>query len=97
MNDVIRYREGRPVHASSKAGPWHRTISFVRRHRVGLGAALLAVSATVAFGVVSAERARALSDQRLSAQNHRAEAKRTNKPIFLLAARPECRGVPGFW
>ena len=25
------------------------------------------------------------------------EAKRTGKPIFLLAARPECRGVPGFW
>ena len=27
----------------------------------------------------------------------RSEAKRTNRPILLLAARPECRGVPGFW
>lgn len=27
----------------------------------------------------------------------RAEAKRSGKPIFMIAARPECRGVPGFW
>jgi len=27
----------------------------------------------------------------------RAEAARTQRPIFLLAARPECRGVPGYW
>jgi len=26
-----------------------------------------------------------------------AEAKRTERPIFLVAARPECRGVPGKW
>lgn len=30
-------------------------------------------------------------------ESAQAEAKRTGKPIFLLAARPECRGVPGFW
>ena len=27
----------------------------------------------------------------------RAEAKRTDRPILLISARPECRGVPGFW
>ena len=26
-----------------------------------------------------------------------AEAARIQRPIFLIAARPECRGVPGFW
>ncbi len=26
-----------------------------------------------------------------------AEAKRTNKPIFLLSAAPQCLGVPGIW
>ena len=25
------------------------------------------------------------------------EAKRTNKPIFLLSAAPQCLGVPGIW
>ena len=25
------------------------------------------------------------------------EAKRTNKPILLLAAAPQCLGVPGIW
>lgn len=26
-----------------------------------------------------------------------AEAKRTQRPIFMTAARPECQGVPGIW
>ena len=30
-------------------------------------------------------------------ESARAEAARTNRPIFLLAARPCAGGVPGFW
>ncbi len=30
-------------------------------------------------------------------ESGRAEATRTARPIFLISARPECRGVPGFW
>ncbi|MHC4408173.1 MAG: hypothetical protein ACYS0E_00720 [Planctomycetota bacterium] len=30
-------------------------------------------------------------------ESARAEAKRTNRPILLTSARPECRDVPGFW
>ncbi|MDC3379088.1 hypothetical protein OAX78_02265 [Planctomycetota bacterium] len=26
-----------------------------------------------------------------------AEAERTRRPILFTSARPECRGVPGFW
>ena len=78
-------------------------IDLTFRHSLGTGAAvaLLGVIAPAQDRTTLDAPTAVAGEERIAwfgtLESARAEAKRTNRPIFLLAARPCAGQVPGFW
>jgi len=65
--DIRQYLEGRPVTAH-KATAWYRTGKFVRRHALGVGAAVAVFLFAVGFGVVTTVQSHRIARERDKAE-----------------------------
>lgn len=72
-DDLQRYLDSKPVHAR-RASTWYRTQMFVRRHRLTVAAASVAIVSLLAGTVVSIAMAIEANRGRLEAENQRQRA-----------------------
>ena len=94
--DVQAYLDGYPIQARTDA--WsYRGQKFVRRHKVAVAAAMVAVLALIGFSIGMASLARKATRERLVAEQQRAAAQRESEflaSIFLAATPGVARGKP---
>jgi non-specific serine/threonine protein kinase/serine/threonine-protein kinase len=82
--DIRRHLDGRPVRAREDS-LWYRGATFVRRHRVAVGAAALVLAALVAGTITTAWQAREAQRQARLAEAAQARAERRFAQVRTLA------------
>ena len=93
-DDLLAYRTGRPVRARPDTFGY-RAAKFVRRNRLGVGAAVTIVILLTAFGVTMAIQADRIAKERDSARSARADAEQVSQflvGLFEVADPAQARG-----